>query len=781
MNLPPQKIVVLDTETTGFVPKVHKVIEFAAMRVEEGRVMREYSELYSAPEIPPMIEVLTRIKTADLAGQPAFADRREAIREAIGEETLIVGQNVGYDLGMLRGEGLDLTDRPWIDTSMLASLVFPELESYSLGYLSSVLKLNHFPVHRALGDVRATLELLSRCWERLLELPEELLLPARAIMERSSPGYRMLFQALPPSEAKARPAWLTAWNTAAPLGAASGIRLSIELSPPEAGSVGLIEEPLEPQFLQTAIAHAAEDAARRHVIAVKNLEAAARRLHPLPEHVSVLYPPSLLVDRQAAAAMLAQEAYTPDEATLAVKLLWYRPQTRADFPLHGGEEAVWRGKLQCTEESSAYRDQFQRAARTVILDHRQLLTLVQAPPEGVEPLLQEPVHILIDDASMLEEGASKALGAICPLDALRAAAEGDTALTRIADLTELFCELIRRKEDLHYVTAAELHTPQAKGLREQVDLLLRSDTLPSQARGLLQGLMRILDPDTPKQFITYIERRPNGTTLLHAVPDHVGTVLHTILFQRFPVSLIVPPGDRKGLQELLPLRAAATERAAAGESPCRVQLTFATEPALSQLLTEPPEGKTVVLVPSKAMIESLYVRHAEEAESRGITLICQGMSGGQGRMQAEFLAASAPAIWLLTPWAFEGMDLPPRTVHHLVVQALPFDHPGHAVHSRRASRYQNAFEEYSLPRLTHRLFRLLRTFCRFKTEGADVLVLDDRIQTKSYGGKVKAYLRQFGVETPHAASRSASHVPSRHTKSKNPPAPKPDPEQQRLF
>ena len=120
------------------------------------------------------MEVLTRIRQEDVTGKRKFSDCVDEVRAVIGEETLIVGQNVQFDLGMLKGSGLDLTDRAWIDTSMLASLVFPELESYSLGYVSEVLKLDHSPKHRALGDVRATLELLSRCWERLLEMTPEM-------------------------------------------------------------------------------------------------------------------------------------------------------------------------------------------------------------------------------------------------------------------------------------------------------------------------------------------------------------------------------------------------------------------------------------------------------------------------------------------------------------------------------------------------------------------------------------------------------------------------------
>src|SRR6185503_6497166 len=96
-----------------------------------------------------------------------------------------------------KGEGIDLTERPWIDTSLLAALAFPELKSYSLQYLSAALKLQHEPQHRALGDVYATAALLGAVWERLCELPTEKLAELKNVFGRSTDGYRRFAAALP--------------------------------------------------------------------------------------------------------------------------------------------------------------------------------------------------------------------------------------------------------------------------------------------------------------------------------------------------------------------------------------------------------------------------------------------------------------------------------------------------------------------------------------------------------------------------------------------------------
>src|SRR3989344_8663075 len=125
MNLPAFPFTVLDTETTGLIPRVHTVIEFASVRIENGKIVDEYTQLFSVEEeLPAVTTTLTRIHQSDLTLQPKLLDTREEILEHVGTDTLIMGQNVGFDLAMLKGAGLDLGGHPWIDTSMISSLVF---------------------------------------------------------------------------------------------------------------------------------------------------------------------------------------------------------------------------------------------------------------------------------------------------------------------------------------------------------------------------------------------------------------------------------------------------------------------------------------------------------------------------------------------------------------------------------------------------------------------------------------------------------------------------------
>jgi DNA polymerase III epsilon subunit-like protein len=730
---------VLDTETTGFIPRVHRVIEYAAARVEDGKVTEEYTQLFKFAEpLPPHIRVLTGITDEDLKSQPTFAERKDEILARIPKDAVIVGQNIPFDIGMLKGEGLDLSDRAFIDTSMIASLVFPEFESYSLSYLSAKLNLTHEPVHRALGDVHATVELLAACWERLLELPKKELEEALAIMQRATGGTPLLFKHLTVT-AKKRPTWLVA-PEAPPFGSK---QLSRDLPLPEAGTVQLLEEEKEPEFFGQLLAATLEEGKTTHIVAVKNLEACVDRVR-LPAGITILYPPHLLLDPDAVARFEKQESYTADEATMALKILWYKPTHHCHLTLHGDERSVWHGKLACTDTSPTYLAQFKTKSTTYLIDHQQLLRILLDPEHPANSLLKGSVRIIVTDASMLEDTATKAAGAGVSIDDVRAAAAGNTRFTQFTDTLQVWVERTRDDLDLRYIAQSDLNGIQAKGLRSLIKELVPE--LDRQAQAILQDIDAILDPVLLPDRIVYIERQ-RDRQWLHSAPRSVASLLQKILFNAFPTTLVIPPCYRGGLPGILSPSTKTTRVAALRDGPA-LSITFPSEESPDAILKTPPAGKTILLCPGRRPMEDLFIAHAHRLENEGVTLLCQGLSGGQRRMEAEFAAAPEPAIWMITPWTYEGITLPPGTVDRLIIAGLPFDHPSHAVLSKRADQFGNPFEQYFLERLEMRLLRLIRAFCSHRKQGGAIKVIDPRIETKSYGSHVRATLEQFTMDAP---------------------------------
>ena len=744
MTLPPLPFIVLDTETTGLSPRVHKIVELALVRLEDGKIIDQYEQLYNSDDgIPPHVQVLTRIRPEDLQGKPTLKEHLDDLRARIGPDTLLIGQNLGFDLDMLRAEGLDLREYPWVDTSMLASLVFPELASYSLGYMSTVLNLRHDPVHRALGDVRATLELLSRIWERIEKLPMEHLTVLRSTLARSTSGYQRLAECLPQtSNAQSLP-----WSLPAKENIAHDAKPCV-LPPAAPGTVTLLEDTLDPHglhHLMNTLRNAPHPdplprgEGKTTWIAVKNLEATLRRIR-LPADVRVLHPPFLLLDPEAAERLQEQNAWTADEATLAVKLHWFPTRVREDIPIHGGERDVWNGKLACTDASPLYTTQFEDIPPVILLDHRQLLHFLANPEHSAHSALHTDHVIVVDDASMLEDTATKAYGYHVTVSDLRAASVGHPALTKFTDLLELWVEKVRGNDDVHILNERDRTRKETNGLREQLAGHTGDASLPPRTQEHLRSLAAILSEDNGTR-LAWIECRQHKTTL-HAAPESPAELLHQNLSSRFPTVLLSPPGFTS-----LPETTSGDPAVHPSPlPPTPLRISYPENSNVTTILENPPPGKTVLLLPSKRIIEEQFVRFTERLEKQGIVLICQGLSGGQGRMEAEFAEAAAPTILLLTPWTYEGFELPLETADHLIVDSLPFDHPSDLLIQMRSKHYTDAFTGYTLPRLKLRLFRLLRTFCRHRTPNGDVSILDKRIREKKYGGEVRAYLEQFSSQ-----------------------------------
>lgn len=762
VKFPPLPFAVLDTETTGFVPRVHHVAELACVRYEGGALADTFEALVSPPdELPPHVQVLTRITPAMLDGKPRIGEVAEEFLRTLGTDTLLVGQNLQFDLGMLKGEGIDLTARPWIDTSLLAALAFPELKSYSLQYLSNALDLPHEPQHRALGDVRATAALLGAIWERLCELPADKIDEAKDVMARASDGYRMFFEALPSAGGAGE--WLENARKKTPVKAAAPAALPAAAP----GTVALVEEPLDPSFVPALIAGAAKDGVPTW-IAVKNLDAALKR-HAFPEGVRVVYPPSLLLDPDAAERLRDQASFLPEEATLALKLSWFEPRVRGDLALHAGERDTWNGKLAATADHPAYVAQHAHGGMVHLLDHRQLLEFL-ANPEREQDVMPRGCRVIVDDASMLEDTATKAFGAWIALDDLRAAAQGDPALTKIADNAALWAEMAKGGMDQYMLNAKDMDRPETKGILALVDEALADGGFAARARYILGELKRFLAPSTGVPMLRWIETRAqSGSVSLHSAPERVDVLLKDLLFDAFATVLVVPSGLDGALPAVLPegYPRALTPTDAPGAFPIAFPDT-----GLEALLQDPPEGKTIALVGSKRIIENAFIKHTERLEAKGVTLICQGMSGGQGRMESDFLAAEGTAVWLLTPWMYEGIDLPEDAAQHLVLDSLPFDHPGQPVFSRRKETFRNGFEQYALVRVLQRVFRLLRAFSRHRSAACDVAILDQRMKEKSYGERVRSYLEAFATVPPPAfTTKPVGPAPAKKPRAKKPDGP----------
>jgi DNA polymerase III subunit epsilon len=169
--------IVLDLETTGASPANGCAItEIGANAVRGGEILEEFSTFVN-PQValPEYIINLTGITDEMLVGAPlidqAFPDFIEFIKRH--EDVHLVAHNAPFDIGFLKAAAAALS-HDWpkyevIDTVKLARRVIDrsEILNYKLGTLSQFFNTKALPNHRALDDVKTTVEVLHRLIERL--------------------------------------------------------------------------------------------------------------------------------------------------------------------------------------------------------------------------------------------------------------------------------------------------------------------------------------------------------------------------------------------------------------------------------------------------------------------------------------------------------------------------------------------------------------------------------------------------------------------------------------
>lgn len=166
-----QPLIVLDVETTGFKPEDgHEIIELGAQKIVREKVLDEFHALIKpSRSLDPEVIRIHGITDDLLAEQGKDATEVfPAFLSFIGSATL-VGHNIAFDLGFLNHHLLRLKlpalTNPTIDTLEVARrmLILP---SYSLEKVALYLKVPQPEAHRAMADVRTTVGVLLKLFER---------------------------------------------------------------------------------------------------------------------------------------------------------------------------------------------------------------------------------------------------------------------------------------------------------------------------------------------------------------------------------------------------------------------------------------------------------------------------------------------------------------------------------------------------------------------------------------------------------------------------------------
>ncbi len=162
--------IVIDVETTGLDYTKERVIEFAGIKLVNGKVKEKFETLINPHQhIRKSSQAIHGISEQDLESAPEEQEIYPKIFEFIGNYP-IVAHNAIFDFSFLNRTSKRLYDKSlennYIDTQMMFKEVYPQYESCGLDTLVSVFQGKNEKRHRAMGDAMA----LAKCYPKLKAL-----------------------------------------------------------------------------------------------------------------------------------------------------------------------------------------------------------------------------------------------------------------------------------------------------------------------------------------------------------------------------------------------------------------------------------------------------------------------------------------------------------------------------------------------------------------------------------------------------------------------------------
>lgn len=157
----PERMVLLDCETTGGKATRDRMTEVALIRVERGEVVERWQSLINPGQsIAPWITRLTGIDNTMVRDAPAFEDIAEDLAERL-KGAVLVAHNARFDYGFLKNEfrraGIDYSTRPLCSVKLSRKL-FPGVKGHGLDALIRRFGLQMEDRHRAMADTDAILQ-----------------------------------------------------------------------------------------------------------------------------------------------------------------------------------------------------------------------------------------------------------------------------------------------------------------------------------------------------------------------------------------------------------------------------------------------------------------------------------------------------------------------------------------------------------------------------------------------------------------------------------------------
>lgn len=786
--------VAVDLETTGIDPEKDRIIEFAGVLVEDGKVVKQL-EFVINPGIPisSKIQAITGITNAEVQGKPQFCEVQKEIQEFV-DGHIIVGHNILFDLAFLEKNGVQSSGK-YLDTYTLSSLFFHAEKSLALEVLSEVLQIEHQYKHRALGDILATVELLKIIYQRIRALPQDVLEQIKTFLEKQNTPLKLLFQE---------------------------IQFSI-LSQNASSRIDFGFTKLHP-VQQTQLQEIIDINAQHLILESPNQTQTIQTLLPLLQGKNILafYSPKLINKIDAFLQKVQPENYcilknrhnylclqkfqkfcekpnlSETEIGLIIKILiWLHSTVRGDrdeIALTYDEYPLWHGEL-CSNDSCSgaeHLDCFWHIQKkkiqtsTLVLTYHNLL---------LEEKFSADFNLIICEARDLEKSIT-AFGSssIKPADFTE-------ILTKFSQLPELtmqktqihvllenlqllwgylYRELTQKLTDFQYPQKIVLSNSlkaqtgflqirqrfraifiEMEEILQSIEVLTAHKFRLNQLRNLVQDTQTFFDEWQENEIrffqvfpsgelemgIEIIDLKPFSLQIFQtyarviALDENLATLdgTNTYSLNYWKKSLGVEElAWKEKILSLLPSQKAKIDLEFLSQANHQQNILARTCDLIKTTVLK-NQGRTLVLFTSYANLELYFEALALDLQTLGYKVLPQG-NGGVKKLKKIFEQFPEKSVIFGIERSFHREFFETKNLKTVILHKLVFDFPNDPLVLARQAQYQNSFMEFSLPRS---ILSFKQSYLKLQSEDQVFIPLDNRLTEKQYGKYFLASLEKL--------------------------------------
>lgn len=797
-------LVSLDVETTGFDPQKNHIIEIAAIKFDNKKIVDQFQTLVNIQiPLPKIITTITGITEKDLKNAPRLEDIKLTLQEFISDLP-ILGHNIQFDINFLKAKNIELKNK-LLDTCQLASALLINEPSYSLEILCKKYNITHLNTHRAFDDALAALSLYLLLRKKIEGIPKETLEKICKYLRKSDFAFKETFLRAKnkkiKQESEKQPALFKEKSTKLIKATPKNLDLQNLISNSIKNNKNLIcecEDYNTEDLIAAALSLPASCLPTRHakkttnktLICTENLT----QIKQTPEIKSLLSPSNYLCQNRLK-TFLEKPHLQDEEAAFLIKILTWLPTTKKgqkqEISLHMNEYKHWNSTAShdlycqnCGEECFFKKAKIEsKKTNIIITDPWFLIKNIH------EKHLESTDHLIIDQAEKLGEFTQKSFSKTFTLDFLifkidnlilkypnkKAKLEGlKQRIELLFGLLGIFLEKYKEEGQfkkqviLDQYTKNTLEWKRIKESTKNLEQILKEVipekkkiTYPHEYYEIKESLKKITETVEQKEDeITQITQTKDGQPFIKTIPLNVEKILKKNLWQNKKTTALISKSlqtSRKDsfqyIKKELYFDLETEEKHLPRKTdkkmpffiiknlpPPKNTNNFKETGNLIAKIINKLKGKIFVLVSSLRTVEQMHLKLAPYFKERGINVLSQNSTGGRGKIETLYLENPENSVIMGNFSFFQGLE--PESIEN-ISRLIVHRLPFEPPSDFKNTKYQNEFEARTIPQA---IIKLKQIIYKLETLNKTVILLDNRAVDKDFGQTIIKNLPSF-VET----------------------------------